>query len=49
MVTLEIIEAWAGSQPPEGEHPPWLLPADAALVSLPRLDLDDLRAHLRPA
>ena len=45
MVALEVIEAWAAVQRPEGERPPWLLPTDAALVSLPRLDLDDLQAR----
>jgi tRNA pseudouridine55 synthase len=45
MVTLETIESWAAGQPPEGEYPPWLLPADAALASLPRLDLDELQGR----
>jgi tRNA pseudouridine55 synthase len=45
MVTLETIEAWAAGPPPNGECPPWLLPADAALVGLPRLDLDDLQGR----
>jgi len=45
MVTLESIESWAAGQPPEGERPPWLLPTDAALASLPRLDLDELQGR----
>ena len=45
MVTIETIESWAAGQPPDGEGPPWLLPADAALASLPRLDLDDLQGR----
>jgi tRNA pseudouridine55 synthase len=45
MVSLETVESWAAGQPPEGERPPWLLPTDAALVSLPRLDLDDLQTR----
>jgi tRNA pseudouridine55 synthase len=45
MVTLETIESWAAGQPPEGQLPPWLLPADAALSTLPRLDLDGLQGR----
>jgi tRNA pseudouridine55 synthase len=45
MVTLETIEAWAADQPAEAGRPAWLLPADAALASLPRLDLDDLQSR----
>jgi tRNA pseudouridine55 synthase len=45
MVTLETIESWATRQPPDGERPPWLLPTDAALASLPRLDLDELQGR----
>jgi tRNA pseudouridine55 synthase len=45
MVTLEDIESWVAGQPAEGERPPWLLPADAALASLPRVDLDVLQSR----
>jgi tRNA pseudouridine55 synthase len=40
MVTLATIEAWAAGRPGDAERPAWLLPTDAALVGLPRLDLD---------
>jgi tRNA pseudouridine55 synthase len=40
MVTLETIESWAGGRPDDAERPVWLLPTDAALTGLPRLDLD---------
>lgn len=45
MVTLETIESWAAGQPQEGQRPSWLLPADAALASLPRIDLDELQGR----
>ena len=48
MVSLETVEAWAGSSPSDAERPEWLLPVDAAFPTLPRLDLDLLASlHLR--
>ncbi len=47
MVTLATIEAWVAGGPGDAERPAWLLPADTALVGLPRLDLDDVQSlHL---
>jgi tRNA pseudouridine55 synthase len=47
MVTLATIEAWVAGGPGDAERPAWLLPTDAALVGLPRLDLDDVQSlHL---
>jgi len=40
MVTLESVESWAAGLAGEVDRPPWLLPTDAALAGLPRLDLD---------
>jgi tRNA pseudouridine55 synthase len=45
MVTLETIEAWVAEQPAEAGRPVWLLPADAALAGLPRLELDALQTR----
>jgi tRNA pseudouridine55 synthase len=45
MVSLDTLESWAAAQPPDGARPPWLLPADAALSKLPRLDLDGLQGQ----
>jgi tRNA pseudouridine55 synthase len=45
MVRLEDIESWATGQPADEDRPPWLLPADAALASLPRVDLDVLQSR----
>ena len=48
MVPLQVIEAWAGREPPDDERPEWLLPVDAAFTGLPRLDLDARQSlHLR--
>lgn len=40
MVTLEDVEAWAARNPPDEARPEWLLPTDAALAGLPRIELD---------
>lgn len=40
MVTLEDVEAWAARNPPDEARPEWLLPTDAALAALPRIELD---------
>ncbi len=48
MVTLEAVEAWVAGHPGEAERPEWLLPVDAAFVTLPRVDVDARSSlHLR--
>jgi tRNA pseudouridine55 synthase len=40
MVALAEVEAWAAQELPDEARPGWLLPTDAALAGLPRVDLD---------
>ena len=48
MVTLQVLEDWAGSGAAGEATAPWLLPVDRAFAGLPRLDLDVLQSlHLR--
>ena len=48
MVTLQVLEDWAGSGAAGEATAPWLLPVDCAFTGLPRLDLDVLQSlHLR--
>ena len=44
MVTFETVESWAAGLPGDAERPAWLLPTDAALAGLPRLELDGPRS-----
>jgi tRNA pseudouridine55 synthase len=47
MVTLATIEEWVAGRPCDADRPAWLLPTDAALVGLPRLDFDGAQSlHL---